>query len=81
MIKVGVIVVLLAIGAFNWRWVRPSLGDDDGARRVQRSATVELIVAALVLAVTAVLLATPTPSAPQPDGRDRVALAWGRAGE
>ena len=71
LIKLGVIVVLMAVGAFNWRVVRPSLGDEEGANRIERSATVELIVAALVIAVTSVLMATPTPSAAQTSGRDR----------
>lgn len=48
-------------GAYNWLRVRPSLGDPTSARRLRRSATVELAIAALVVAVTAVLVATPTP--------------------
>jgi putative copper export protein len=50
-----------AIGAFNWRRVRPTLTDADGAARLRRSATLELALGLVVVAVTAVLVALPTP--------------------
>ncbi len=60
LIKLVLVLLVIAAGAYNsWR-VRPSLGDEGGAARIQRSATTELVFAALVLAVTAVLVATPT---------------------
>lgn len=61
LIKLAVLSVVLLTGAYNWRRVRPALGDDIGAQRIRRSATVELATAALVVLVTAVLVATPPP--------------------
>jgi len=61
LIKLAILSIVLATGAYNWRRVRPSLGDDTGARRMQRSATAELAVGVLVVIVTAVLVATPPP--------------------
>jgi len=61
LVKLGVLLVVVGTGAYNWRRVRPALGDGMGAHRVRRSATVELLAGVLVLAVTAVLVATPTP--------------------
>jgi putative copper export protein len=60
LVKLAVLSIVVATGAYNWRRVRPALGDVAGAVRVRRSATAELAVGALVLAVTAVLVATPT---------------------
>lgn len=63
LLKLGVLSVVAATGAFNWRKVRPVMGDELAARRIGRSATVELLVAVVVLVVTAVLVALPTPLA------------------
>ena len=60
LVKLAVLSIVAATGAYNWLRVRPALGDIEGARRVRRSATVEIAVGVLVLAVTAVLVATPT---------------------
>ena len=60
LVKLAVLSVVGATGAYNWLRVRPVLGDLEGAQRVRRSASVELAVGALVLAVTAVLVALPT---------------------
>jgi putative copper export protein len=60
--KLAVLAVMAALGAYNWRRVAPALGGTDGAKRLQRSASAELVFAVLVLVVTAVLVATPTPS-------------------
>jgi putative copper export protein/methionine-rich copper-binding protein CopC len=61
LLKLIVLTVVAGTGAFNWRGVRPRLGDDVGTTRIRRSATVELAVAAVVLLVTAILVATPPP--------------------
>ena len=61
LLKLAVLSVVAATGAYNWRRVRPALGDLAGAARIRRSASAELAVGALVLLVTAVLVATPTP--------------------
>lgn len=63
LLKLGVLSVVAATGAFNWRKVRPAMGSEVAARRIRRSATVELLVAGVVLLVTAVLVALPTPLA------------------
>lgn len=62
LLKFGVFSLVAAIGVYNWRRVRPALGDERGALRIRRSATAELLVGALVLIVTAVLVATPPPT-------------------
>lgn len=62
LLKVAVIAILVALGALNWRVLRPALGDVAAARRLRGSAVAELAVAVLVLAVTAVLVATPPPA-------------------
>ena len=64
LIKLAVLSVVGLTGAYNWLRVRPALGDDAGTRRIRRSATVEVAVAAVVLAITAVLVATATPAMP-----------------
>lgn len=61
LLKLGVLAIVAGTGAYNWRWVRPALGDEISARRIQRSAAVELFVASIVLAITAFLVAVPTP--------------------
>lgn len=62
LVKLAVLSVVAGTGAYNWLRVRPALGDVRGARRIRRSAGVELVVGLLVLAVTAVLVATPPPA-------------------
>lgn len=65
LVKVGVLTLVFATGAYNFLRVRPELARDEGApegaRRLRRSAGIELAVAVAVLLVTAVLVATPTP--------------------
>ena len=58
--KLIVLSVVVGTGAYNWLRVRPALGDVAGARRIRRSATIEVAVGVAVLAITAVLVATPT---------------------
>lgn len=67
LVKLGVLVPVFATGAYNWRRVRPALADGGGAAPLRRSGWSELAVAVLVLLVTAVLVATPTPMAVPPD--------------
>lgn len=61
LVKLIVLSIVAGTGAFNWRRVRPRLGDDLGTKRIRRSATVEVAVAVVVLLVTAILVATPPP--------------------
>ena len=60
-IKVAAFLAVAAVGAWNWKRVRPKLGDAAVVSHLRRSATIELVAAAVVLAVTAVLVATPPP--------------------
>jgi putative copper export protein/methionine-rich copper-binding protein CopC len=64
LLKVALLSITALTGAYNWLRVRPSLGDETGAARLRSSAAVELTVAAMVLAVTAVLVALPMPDLP-----------------
>jgi len=66
MAKLAMVGVVAALGAFNWRRVSPSLGAEDGAIRLQRSSRAELTAAAIVLAITALLVSIPAPRAPKP---------------
>lgn len=59
--KLAVLSAVALTGAYNWLRVRPTLGQLDGASRIRRSATVELLIGLIVLLITAVLVATPTP--------------------
>lgn len=60
-IKLIVLTGVLALGFHNWRRVRPVLGATPGARQLTLSASAELAIGTLLLAVTAVLVALPAP--------------------
>ncbi|HEY7894460.1 MAG TPA: copper resistance protein CopC [Gemmatimonadaceae bacterium] len=62
LIKLALVATVLCLGAINWRIMRPALGTDAAARRLRRSAALELIAAAAVLAATAVLVASSPPA-------------------
>jgi copper transport protein len=59
--KLALLLVVVGTGFYNWRRVRPALGDESGALRLRRSARVELLVGGAAILVTAVLVALPTP--------------------
>ena len=61
LLKLGVLSLLAGTGAYNWLRVKPTLGSEEAAQRIRRSATVEIVVGAVVLLITAALVATPTP--------------------
>ena len=63
-VKLCLVLIVAAIGGWNWRRMRPRLGAEGAAHELQRSATRELLVAGLVLVVTAVLVSLPTPELP-----------------
>jgi copper resistance protein D len=65
LVKLCIVAGVLALGAWNWRRLRPALGSEDAAHTLRRSATHELCVAALVLAVTAILVSLPSPRPPK----------------
>lgn len=60
LVKLAILGIVTATGAYNFLYVKPRLGSLDGVKRIRRSATIEVAVAVLVLLVTAVLVATPT---------------------
>ena len=64
-IKIALVLMVIALGAWNWRRVRPTLGGEEGASVVRRTATTELVIAGLVLVMTAVLGSLPVPRAPK----------------
>ncbi len=59
--KLMVVAVVMALGAFNWRRVRPRTAEAGGDGRLLRTAGAELAAATLVVALTAVLVAVPPP--------------------
>jgi copper transport protein len=59
--KVVLVGAVAALGFLNWRRLGPRAGSGDLAP-LRRNATLELTVAALVLVVTAILVAVPTPA-------------------
>lgn len=61
LVKLALVALVAAAGAYNWRRVRPSIGDESGVHRLRRSVRMELALGAAVLMATAVLVATPTP--------------------
>ncbi|MDQ4080577.1 MAG: copper resistance protein CopC/CopD, partial [Gemmatimonadota bacterium] len=64
LIKIAVLVLVLAVAAYNWRRLRPTL-DGDRVATFRRTARAELLLAFVVLVVTAWLVVTPPPGASQ----------------
>src|SRR5438093_701879 len=54
--KLCVVLAVVALGAWNWRRQKPRLGSEAAVLALRGSARAELAVAAVVLAVTAVLV-------------------------
>jgi putative copper export protein len=68
--KLCAVAIVVALGAWNWRRMKPTLGDEKGAVAITKSASAELSFAAIVLALTALLVSLPSPgpSGPPPAG-------------
>ncbi|HEU0302449.1 MAG TPA: copper resistance protein CopC [Longimicrobium sp.] len=62
LLKLAVLSAVFGTGAYNFLRVKPALDGEPGVLRLRRSAMVEIAVGVLVLAVTAVLVATATPA-------------------
>jgi copper transport protein len=60
-IKLLLVLIVISLGAWNWRRVRPSLGDEGSEATIRRSARLELTFAAFVLIATSVLVTLPSP--------------------
>lgn len=58
--KLIVVLIVVALGAWNWRRQRPLLGTESAAV-LRRSATAEVIAATIVLVITSVLVSLPSP--------------------
>lgn len=56
LLKVGLFAATGAVGAYNWRALTPRLGDPRGTRALLTTVRVELTLAIVLLAVTAVLV-------------------------
>lgn len=54
--KIALVGATGAVGAYNWRRVRPRLGNAAGTRTLVRSARLELALGVVLLAVTAALV-------------------------
>ena len=52
---------VFALGAWNWRRQRPTLGSEEAASSIRHSAIAELSVATLVLVATAIVVSLPAP--------------------
>ena len=61
LLKLIVLVLLAATGAYNWRRVRPVLGTPEATARLRKTALAEIAVGAVVICITAVLVATEPP--------------------
>jgi putative copper export protein len=62
LLKLALVAVVGAFGAWNWQRIAPQCTNPGGVARLSASARKELLVALLVFAATAVLVATPLPS-------------------
>jgi putative copper export protein len=60
-VKLFFVLIVVMLGAWNWRRVRPSLGGEGSENVIRKSATMELTFAALVLIATSVLVSLPSP--------------------
>jgi putative copper export protein len=58
LVKLGLVAAVMGLGAMNWKRLTPQLGTEAGQDRLRRAATIELVVAQVVLVVTALLVRT-----------------------
>jgi copper transport protein len=58
-IKLAVVLLTATTGAYNWKVVSPRLGSQEATLHIRRSAFAEIVIAATIIAVTAVLVALP----------------------
>ena len=60
-LKIGVVILAMTMGAYNWRVAKPRLGTETATSHLKKSASTEILMGALIVLITAVLVATPTP--------------------
>lgn len=58
LLKLAFVGVVLGLGGLNFRVLTPPLGSDAGDDAMRRSATIELMIAQVVLVITAILVRT-----------------------
>ena len=61
LVKLFFVLIVVLLGAWNWRRVRPSLGAEGSELTIRRSSRMELTFAAIVLIATSVLVTLPSP--------------------
>jgi putative copper export protein len=61
LVKTVLVLLVVALGAVNWRRLGPRLAQLDGVPALRKSLVTELLLALLVLLITAVLVVTPLP--------------------
>lgn len=61
-VKLAVLSALAVTGAYNWRRVKPSLGTATATSRLRTLGASELAIGCVVIVVTAILVALPTPA-------------------
>jgi putative copper resistance protein D len=66
--KLTFVGAVFALGAWNWKRQRPTLGSDPAALSIRRSASMELGLAGVVLVITALLVSLPSPKPPRAPG-------------
>jgi putative copper export protein/methionine-rich copper-binding protein CopC len=59
--KLGAVILILLVGAYNWRRLRPAM-DAERVGTLRRTASAELALGFVVLILTAWLVATPPPT-------------------
>lgn len=79
-VKLCLVLIVVSLGAWNWRRMKPQLGDEEAAIAIRRSATAELSFAAAVLVVTSVLVSLPGPGPLGPSGAGGAPKAEGASG-
>lgn len=62
-VKLGLLLVIALLGAYNWRVAQPGLANPSGEERFRKSGTLEAVVGGLLLLVTAILVSLPLPGA------------------
>ncbi len=60
-VKILVVMVVVALGAYNWRRMRPAMDQPGADRQLRRSGGIELAAAAVVILLTAILVAIQPP--------------------
>lgn len=60
-LKLFFVALLFGAGAWNWKRMKPRLTGDDAIPPMRSSATLELVIASVVLSITAILVALELP--------------------